>query len=165
MKLYINETSHEVPLYTKLTPALYDKVTPLLSQLANTKGAQAAAESEIMEKIFSRETLASKIDLTKGQDAFKDIMQEFEFQEIVKTAYLKVRANLFELINVDETTIPKIFEFVQAVIDTTKVQNPELLSGIQSEVNSEFWQNQDLDGILDSLKFFRETVCRRVRIM
>ena len=165
MKLYINETAHEVPLYTKLTPALYDKVTPLLSQLANTKGAQAAAESEIMEKVFSRETLASKIDLTKGQDAFKDIMQEFEFQEIVKTAYLKVRANLFELINVDETTIPKIFEFVQAVIDTSKVQNTELLSGIQSEVNSDFWNNQDLDAILDSLKFFRETVCRRVRIM
>lgn len=165
MKLYINDTAHEVPLYTKLTPALYDKVTPLLSQLANTKGAQAAAESEIMEKVFSRETLASKIDLTKGQDAFKDIMQEFEFQEIVKTAYLKVRANLFELINVDETTIPKIFEFVQAVIDTNKVQNSELLSGIQSEVNSEFWNNQDLDAILDSLKFFRETVCRRVRIM
>jgi len=165
MKLYLNETAHEVALYSTATPALYDKVTPLLSELANTKGAQAAAETEIMEKVFSRENLAKKIDLTKGQEAFKDIMQEFEFQEIVKTAYLKVRANLFELINVDETTIPKIFEFVKAVIDESKVQNTELLAGIQSEVTSDFWQNQDLDGILDSLKFFRETVCRRVRIM
>jgi hypothetical protein len=165
MKLYLNDTAHEVALFTKLTPALYDKVTPLLSELANTKGAQAAAETEIMEKVFSRESLAKKIDLTKGQEAFKDIMGEFEFQEIVKTAYLKVRANLFELINVDETTIPKIFEFVKAVIDESKVQNTELLAGIQSEPSSEFWQNQDLDGILDSLKFFRETVCRRVRIM
>lgn len=165
MKLYLNDTEHEVALYSKLTPALYDKVTPLLSELANTKGAQAAAEAEIMEKVFSRESLAKKIDLTKGQEAFKDIMQDFEFQEIVKTAYLKVRANLFELINVDDTTIPKIFEFVKAVIDDNKVQNAELLAGIQSEVSSDFWQGQDLDGILDALKFFRETVCRRVRIM
>ena len=165
MKLYLNDTEHEVALYSKLTPALYDKVTPLLSELANTKGAQAAAEAEIMEKVFSRESLAKKIDLTKGQEAFKDIMQDFEFQEIVKTAYLKVRANLFELINVDDTTIPKIFEFVKAVIDDNKVQNAELLAGIQSEVSSDFWQGQDLDGILDALKFFRESVCRRVRIM
>lgn len=165
MKLYLNDTAYEVPLYAKLTPALYDKVTPLLSELANTKGAQAAAESEIMEKVFAKESLATKIDLTKGADAFKEIMQEYEFQEIVKTAYLKVRANLFELINVDETTIPKIFEFVQAVIDISKVQNAELLAGIQSEVSSDFWNNQDLDGILDALKFFRETVCRRIRIM
>ena len=92
-------------------------------------------------------------------------MQEFAFQEIVKTAYLKVRSNLFELINVDATTIPKIFDFVKTCIDHTKVQNGELLAGIQSEVDSEFWQGQDLDGILESLKFFRETVCRRVRIM
>ena len=34
MKLYLNDTAHEVPLHTKLTPALYDKVTPLLSELA-----------------------------------------------------------------------------------------------------------------------------------
>ena len=154
-----------MPLHTKLTPALYDKVTPLLSELAQTKGAQTAAEQEIMDKVFLNESLASKIDLTKGQDAFKDIMQEFAFQEIVKNAYLKVRSNLFEVINVDATTIPKIFEFVKTCIDQTKVQNGELLAGIQSEVDSEFWQGQDLDGILDSLKFFRETVCRRVRIM
>lgn len=165
MKLYLNDKEHEVPLYNKLTPALYDKVTPLLSELAQTKGAQAAAEQEIMEKVFLNENLASKIDLTKGQEAFKDIMQDFAFQEIVKTAYLKVRSNLFELINVDATTIPKIFEFVKECIDTSKVQNGELLAGIQSEVDSEFWQSQDLDGILDSLKFFRQTVCRRIRIM
>lgn len=165
MKLYLNETAHEVPLHTKLTPALYDKVTPLLSELAQTKGAQTAAEQEIMERVFSNENLASKIDLTKGQDAFKDIMQEFAFQEIVKTAYLKVRANLFELINVDATTIPKIFEFTKECIDISKVQNAELLAGIQSQADSEFWQGQDIDGILDALKFFRETVCRRIRIM
>jgi hypothetical protein len=157
MKLYLNETAHEVPLHTKLTPALYDKVTPLLSELAQTKGAQAAAEQEIMERVFSHELLASKIDLTKGQDAFKDIMQEF--------AFLKVRANLFELINVDATTIPKIFEFTKECIDISKVQNAELLAGIQSQVDTEFWQGQDIDGILDALKFFRETVCRRIRIM
>lgn len=165
MKLYLNDTAHEVPLYTKLTPALYDKVTPLLSELAQTKGAQTAAEQEIMDRVFLNENLASKIDLSKGQDAFKDIMQDFAFQEIVKTAYLKVRANLFEVINVDATTITKIFEFVKQCVDQSKVQNAELLAGIQSEVDSEFWQGQDIDGILDALKFFREGVCRRIRIM
>ena len=56
MKLYLNEVEQEVPLYTILTPALYDKVSPLLQELANTKGAQTAAESEIMEKVTSCST-------------------------------------------------------------------------------------------------------------
>lgn len=165
MKLYLNDKEIEVPLHTKLTPALYDKVTPLLSELATTKGAQAAAEQEIMEKVFESQKLAAKIDLTKGQEAFVNIMQDYEFQEIVKIAYLKIRSHLFEVITIDTTTIPKVFEFVKVAIDTNKVTNTELLAGIQSEVNSEFWQGQDLDGILDALKFFRESVCRRVRIL
>jgi hypothetical protein len=91
-------------------------------------------------------------------------MNDFRFQEIVKDAYLKVRANLFEVINIDTTTIPLIFEFVKTVVDVKKVTNAQLLVGLQSETNSEFWASQDLDGILDDLKFFRDTVCKRVRI-
>jgi len=44
MKFYLNEEVHEVPLFTILTPALFDKVSPMFQELANTKGAQAAAE-------------------------------------------------------------------------------------------------------------------------
>lgn len=164
MKLYLNDEAHEVPLFAILTPALYDKVSPLFQQLANTKGAQTAAESEIMEKVFSTPHLQAQIDLSKGSDAFTAIMGDFRFQEIVKDAYLKVRRDLFECINIDASTIPSIFTLVKTVVDIKKVTNPELLTGLQSEVDSEFWQNQDLDGILDQLKFFRTTVCKRIRI-
>jgi len=164
MKFYLNEEVHEVPLFTILTPALFDKVSPMFQELANTKGAQAAAEQEIMEKVFSVPHLQEQIDLSKGTDAFTAIMGDFRFQEIVKDAYLKVRRDLFECINVDTSTIPTIFTLVKTVVNTKKITNPELLTGIQSEIDSEFWQNQDLDGILEELKFFRSTVCKRIRI-
>lgn len=164
MKFYLNEEVHEVPVCSILTPALYDKVSPLFQELANTKGAQTAAEQEIMEKVFSTPHLQSQIDLSKGSDAFTAIMGDFRFQEIVKDAYLKVRRDLFECINVDASTIPTIFTLVKTVVDIKKVSHAELLVGLQSEVSSEFWQNQDLDGILEELKFFRSTVCKRIRI-
>lgn len=164
MKFYLNEEVHEVPLCSILTPALYDKVSPLFQELANTKGAQTAAEQEIMEKVFSTPHLQEQIDLSKGSEAFTHIMGDFRFQEIVKDAYLKVRRDLFECINVDASTIPTIFTLVKTVVDIKKVTHAELLAGLQSEISSEFWQNQDLDGILEELKFFRSTVCKRIRI-
>lgn len=164
MKFYLNEEVHEVPLCSILTPALYDKVSPLFQELANTKGAQTAAEQEIMEKVFSTPHLQEQIDLSKGSEAFVNIMGDFRFQEIVKDAYLKVRRDLFECINVDASTIPTIFTLVKTVVDIKKVTHAELLAGLQSEISSDFWQNQDLDGILEELKFFRSTVCKRIRI-
>lgn len=164
MKFYIEGQTIEAPLYQILTPALYEKITPMLLELAQSKGAQTAAEQEILNKVYAVPHLSEKIDLQKGADAFADIMNDFRFQEIVKDAYLKVRENLFEVINIDTTTIPLIFEFVKTVVDTKKVTNAQLLVGLQSETNSEFWAAQDLDGILDDLKFFRNSVCKRVRI-
>jgi hypothetical protein len=164
MKFYVDGQAVEAPLYQILTPALYEKITPMLLELAQSKGAQTAAEQEILNKVYAVPHLSEKINLQNGVDAFADIMNDFRFQEIVKDAYLKVRANLFEVINIDTTTIPLIFEFVKTVVDTKKVTNAQLLVGLQSETNSEFWAAQDLDGILDALKFFRDTVCKRVRI-
>lgn len=165
MKLYLNDKEFEVSLYTKLTPALYDIVTPLLSDLANTKGATSAAEQEILERVFSVPELAEKIDLTKGAEAFTEILGDFKFQEIVKSTYLKIRTNLFDIINIDSNTLPKIIEFVKQVIDKKYITDPELVNAIETDYNSEFWQNQDIDGILDSLRFFRENVCRRIKLL
>jgi hypothetical protein len=164
MKFYVDGQAVDAPLYQILTPALYEKITPMLLELAQSKGAQTAAEQEILNKVYAVPHLSEKINLQKGADAFADIMNDFRFQEIVKDAYLKVRENLFEVINIDTTTIPLIFEFVKTVVDVKKVTNAQLLVGLQSETNSEFWAAQDLDGILDDLKFFRNTVCKRVRI-
>lgn len=165
MKLYLNGKEHEVLLCSKLTPALHDVVTPLMTELAQTKGAVSAAEQEILEKIFTIEELAKQVDLTKGEGAFTDIMADFRFQEIVKSAYMKIRANLFEVINIDQTTLPKIIDFTRKVIDKSLISDADLLSAIESEHNSEFWQSQDLDSILDALKFFRETVCKRIKLL
>ena len=136
----------------------------MLLELAQSKGAQTAAEQEIISKIYAVPHLSEKIDLQKGADAFTEILADFRFQEIVKDAYLKVRENLFEVINIDSETIPLIFEFVKNVVDVKKVTNAQLLVGLQSETTSDFWQAQDLDGMLDELKFFRSTVCKRIRI-
>lgn len=164
MKFYIDEQAVDAPLFQILTPALYEKITPMLLELAQSKGAQTAAEQEILNKIYTVPHLSEKIDLSKGADAFAGIMNDFRFQEIVKDTYLKVRENLFEVINIDASTIPQIFEFVKTVVDVKKVTNAQLLVGLQSDVNSEFWAAQDIDGILEELKFFRQTVLRRIRI-
>jgi RNase adaptor protein for sRNA GlmZ degradation len=165
MKLYLNDKAYDVPLHTKLTPALYEIVTPLLQELANTRGAQSAVEQDIMEKVFASPELAQKIDLTKGADAFESMMGDARFQEIIKIAYLKIRNRLFEVINIDKETIPKIFAFAKACIDTNKITDSELLAHIQSEIDSEFWNGQDIDGMLNDLEFFRSSVCRRIRIV
>ena len=165
MKLYLNGTPHEVPIYNLLTPSLYDKVAPMLQELANSKGATTAAEQDLLERIFSNPDLASKVDLQAGDKAFLPIMNDFRFQELVKDSYLKIRKNLFEVINIDHSTIPIIFKFVQTIIDLKKVNNGELISLIQSDLSSEFWLEQDLDGILNELKCFREKICRRIRIV
>lgn len=165
MKLYLNGTAHEVPICNLLTPALYDKVSPMLQELANSKGASTAAEQELMDRVFAVPELAEKINLQAGADAFVGILDDFRFRELVKDSYLKIRKNLFDVINIDASTIPIIFKFVQTIIDIKKVNNGELIANIQSDLESEFWQEQDLDGILTDLKFFRETVCKRIRIM
>jgi hypothetical protein len=165
MKLYHNNKETEVALYTKLTPSLYDTVTPLLQELAETEGAVKSIHQDILEKVFQNEELAQKVDLTKGEQALAEIYSDFRFQEIIKSSYMKVRSNLFEVINVDSTTIPKIIHFVQKVIDQSLVKDAELLNQINSESTSDFWQNQDIDAILEDLKFFRETTCRRIRLL
>ena len=165
MKLYLNNIAHDVPICNLLTPSLYDKVSPMLHELANSKGASTAAEQELMERIFAVPELASKIDLQAGDKAFVNIMEDFRFKELVKDSFLKIRKNLFDVINIDSSTIPIIFKFVQTIIDIKKVNNGELIAAIQSDLETEFWQEQDLDGILTDLKLFRETVCKRIRIM
>lgn len=165
MKLTHNGKEHEVALYTKLTPALYDIVTPLLQELAETEGAKKSIHQEILQKVFENPELAEKVDLTKGDESLLHIYSDFRFQEILKNAYMKVRSNLFEVINVDSMTIPKIIEFAQKVIDTTLIKDAELLNNINSPASSEFWQNQDIDNMLEELKFFRETTCRRIKLL
>lgn len=163
MKLYIQDKEHEVPLHNKLTPALYQKLSPILQELVNTKGAQSALEQDLMEKVLMSPELAQKVNLSKGKDAFDELLTDPSFQEILKVAYLRVRTRLFEVMNIDAETIPVIFRFAQEAIDVQKISNPELLSGVQSEPSSEFWMSQDVEGMLNDLEFFRSSVCRRIR--
>lgn len=165
MKLYLNEKEIDVPLFTRLTPYLHNKVTPLLNGLANSRGGNSAAEQWILDEAFSNPQLAELIDLTKGANAFEGLLSTNEGQQLVKLSFLKVRQKLFEVINIDSETMPLIIEFAKNCIDTTKVTDAELLAGIQTESTSEFWQQQDIEGMLNDLEFFRSTICRRVRIM
>jgi hypothetical protein len=165
MKLYLKGNEFEVPLYSKLTPHLYEIVTPLFNDIAQTKGALSAIEEDIMQAVLGNPNLSSKVDLTKGKNAFDKLATDPELQEIIKHAYIKVRNRLLEVVNIDKTTIPKIFALTKACIDIEKLQNPELIAGIKSKVTSDFWQEQDLEGILTELEFFRSTVCRRIRIV
>jgi len=121
MKLYLNDKEFEVPLQTKLTPYLHDKVTPLLNGLANSRGGNSAAEQWILEEAFSNPALAQLIDLQKGANAFDNLLATNEGQQLVKLSFLKVRQRLFEVINVDAETMPLILAFAKECIDASKV--------------------------------------------
>jgi hypothetical protein len=164
MKLYLNDKEHDVILNTILTPALYEKVTPLFNKLASSDGTKAFAEQEMMEKVFAHPKLSTMIDITKGEKGFEKIVGMFEFQEIVKLTYLRIRKDLFDIIHIDSNTIPMILDLFRVAIDMKKVKEPLLIEALNTEYDSEFWRSQDIGGIVDSLKFFRETVCARVRI-
>lgn len=163
MNLYVNGKEKKVQLYAILTQKLYEKVTPILDKLANSKGANAAFETELQRKIFSDEYLLSKIDLSQGADAWKGLANDFKFTEIVTETMLYIKTNLLEHINIDSETIPDIFTLAKTCIDTSKINDSELLSCIESDVDSEFWQEQDINNMLEELKFFRKTILSRIK--
>lgn len=163
MILYVNGKEKKVQLYAILTQKLYDKVTPILEKLAQSKGANAAFETELQKKIFSDEYLLSKIDLTLGVDAWKSLAGDFKFTEIVTETLIHIKSNLLEYINIDNETIPEIFELTKVSIDKSKINDNELLLAIDTDTNSDFWQEQDLNNILQELKFFRTTVLSRIK--
>lgn len=163
MNLYVNGKEKKVQLYAILTQKLYEKVTPILDKLANSKGANAAFESELQRKIFGDEYLLSKIDLSQGADAWKGLANDFKFTEIVTETMLYIKTNLLEHINIDSETIPDIFTLAKTCIDTSKINDSELLSYIESDVDSEFWQEQDINNMLEELKFFRKTILSRIK--
>lgn len=165
MKLYLNDKEYDVPLHTKLTPHLHDKVTPLLSGLANSRGGNSAAEQWILEEVFSNPALAQLVDLQQGANAFDSLLSTNEGQTLVKMSFLKVRQKLFEVINVDAETMPLILAFAKECIDVDKINDGELTACIQSEIASDFWQQQDIEGMLTDLEFFRTKVCRRIRVV
>ena len=163
MILYLNGKDKKVQLYAILTQRLYDKVTPILEKLAQSKGANAAFETELQKKIFADDYLLSKVDLTLGVDAWKALAGDFKFTEIVTETLIHIKSNLLEHINIDNETIPEIFELTKVCIDKSKINDTELLLAIDSDTNSDFWQEQDLNNILEELKFFRSTVLSRIK--
>jgi hypothetical protein len=116
MILYVNGKEKKVQLYAILTQKLYDKVTPILEKLAQSKGANGAFETELQKKIFSDEYLLSKVDLTLGVDAWKSLAGDFKFTEIVTETLIHIKSNLLEYINIDNETIPEIFELAKVCI-------------------------------------------------
>lgn len=166
MKLYLAGNEHEVALHKILTQALYDKVSPVLESLGNSKGARSAFETMLQQRMLQDEYFVGLAGKLKEGDKLdhNKLQKDFRFQELVGECIIKVKTNLFEFINVDAETIPLVFSLAKVCIDTTKIDNVELSNGIDSDVNSEFWAQQDIDGILETLTFFRSSVLRRIRV-
>lgn len=165
MKLYLNGNAHDVALFQILTQSLYDKVTPILDRLANSKGAKSAFESMLQKRMLQDEYFVQMANrVPAGETLSQETLQkDFKFQEMVGETLIKIKSELFEHINVDNETIPIVFELAQVCIDTKKITNAELIAGIESEPSSEFWQNQDIDGVLEALTKFRATILRRIK--
>lgn len=163
MNIYLNGKEYKIELHTILSQKLYNQVTPLLAKLEQSKGARGAFESELQKRIFSDSYFSGKINLMKGDEAWNDLRDDMKFQETIAEVMMSIRDNIFDFIRIDDETIESIFDLFKCAINKKKINNNELLQAIDEPSNSEFWQEQDLNEILESLKFFRSTVLARIK--
>lgn len=163
MNLYLNGKEHKVQLHKILSQKLYGEVTPLLSELETSEGARKAYESLLQKKIIGDEYFAGKLNLLKGEGAWDALKDDFRLQEVIAEVMLTVRENIFEHISLNDSTIGIIFKMAKICIDKKTITNQELVNAIDSDVDSEFWQEQDLNSILEELRFFRQNVLGRIK--
>lgn len=163
MNLYLDGKEHKVQLHKILSQKLYNEVTPLLSELETSEGARKAYESQLQKKMLGDSYFTGKMNLLQGANAWDALKDDFRLQEVIAETLLLVRENIFEHISLNESTIGIIFKMAKICIDKKTITNQELLNAIDSETDSEFWQEQDLNSILEELKFFRQNVLGRIK--
>jgi len=163
MTIYLNGKEHKVELQTVLSQKLYNEVTPLLANLETSKGARKAFEVELQKVLFTDEYFKGKVNLLKGEAVWDDFKEDVRFIEVVAETMLNIRANIFECISIDDETIPVIFDLLKVALKKNAITNQELLDALNESTTSEFWQEQDLNAVLDALKFFRSTVLARIK--
>lgn len=167
MTIYFNGKEYKIELQSILSQKLYNEVTPLLNELERSQGAQSAYESLLQKRILGDEYFKGKINLLEGSNAWANVKDDFRLQEIVAEVILTIRENIFEHISLNEQTIGIIFNMLKICINWKKVESQypdaEFLTALKSESSSEFWQEQDLNSILEHLKFFRVNVLGRIK--
>lgn len=163
MNLYLDGKEHKVELHKILSQKLYNEVTPLLSELETSEGARKAYEAHLQKKMLSDDYFKGKLNLLQGADAWEVLKDDFRLQEIIAETLMTVRENIFEYVSFNESTIQIIFKLAKICINHKTIANQELKSAIESDVDSDFWQEQDLNSIMEELKFFRENVLARIK--
>lgn len=163
MNLYLNGKEYKVQLQTILSQKLYTEVTPLLTELENSEGARKAYETILQKRIIGDEYFSGKINILQGANAWDALKDDFRLQETIAEVMILVRENIFEYLSLNETTINSIFKLFKICLNKKLITQPELLEAIESDVESDFWQEQDLNSILDELKFFRSQVLARIK--
>jgi hypothetical protein len=131
--------------------------------LETSEGARKAYESLLQKKIIGDEYFAGKLNLLKGEGAWDALKDDFRLQEVIAEVMLTVRENIFEHISLNDSTIGIIFKMAKICIDKKTITNQDLVNAIDSDVDSEFWQEQDLNSILEELRFFRSNVLGRIK--
>jgi hypothetical protein len=163
MELILNDRIHKVKLQTVLSQNLYVKVMPILEKLENSRGAQKAYETLLQKRLLGDEYFSGKFNLLKGSDAWEGLKGDFKLQEVIAEVILQIKTNVFEYISLDEQTIPIVFDLAKIAIDRKNINDNELLIALDSDSSSDFWMEQDLNSILEELKFFRSNTLARIK--
>lgn len=163
MNLYLNGKEYKVELQKVLSQKLYNEVTPLLTKLETSKGARKAFEVELQKVLFTDDYFKGKVNLLKGEAVWDDFKEDVRFIEVVAETMMNIRTNIFECVSIDDETIPIIFDLFKVVLKKNSITHPELQEALDEPTTSEFWQEQDLNAVLDELKFFRSSVLARIK--
>lgn len=163
MNLIFNDEAVNVPLISVLSQKALLKIRPEIDALQNTQGVQDALGELILSELEAIPALFQKVDLTKGAKAFDEIREEAGFMACVQSAVHKVQKNILDFVRLtDENTIKHIIKLFKACIDVKKITSVALKDAIETPADSDFWQDQDLNLIIQELRSFRQTVLQNL---
>ena len=163
MNVYLDGKEYKIELHSILSQKLYTEVTPLLAKLESSFGARKAFETLLQKRLFADNYFSGKVNLLQGENAWESLKNDMRFQETIAEVMITIRENIFEHITIDDETIVTIFDLFRVCINKKKIMHPELVEKINEPSTSEFWQEQDLNAILETLKFFRSNVLARIK--
>ena len=135
MKLYFDDLEIEVPVKTKITPKLKVRFNELVAGLndfySDTEGLINSVEfDEKGEPVIK--SASALLEFYKSQGKAKDVTAVAKNDSL----YIQLAKEILNSKTLDE----------------------EQIKLIESEPESDFWQNQDMNEIIKGVQFFRSTI-------
>lgn len=146
--LYTNEGHFECPVVDRITGRVHDRVVPILEDYEKALGEPVPEVIKKMQEITDekeREEYANRHAIEIG--AY--LQQATGFLTRLKTGDRSLTPRQLKV------TRSYVLRTLRAILDTEKLEDEQQRELIATEIDSEFWLNQDLEEARDHVERFR----------